>query len=85
MVFYLQGRVFEPGLDCSLRARITSTSRLPLRSLRLNCMSPRYGDAKAWRETICPAPSPSTKLLVGSLASKRELAWSQLDRDQQIS
>lgn len=59
VVHNLPGRVFEPGLHWSPRARMTSTSRWPLRSHMLSWMSPKAGEAKTWRPTNWPGPKPS--------------------------
>lgn len=40
-----------------------SISRFPLLSQRLNCISPRYGEANPCREIIWPLPRPSMKLI----------------------
>ena len=58
----LPGSNLALGLGCSPLALITSTSRQLLRSQIPSCISPKAGEASAWRPTSCPGPRPSTKL-----------------------
>lgn len=59
---WLPGSNLALGLGCSPLALITSTSRQLLRSQIPSCISPKAGEARAWRPTSCPGPRPSTKL-----------------------
>ena len=53
------GSSLEPGLLWRPRARMTSTSRFPLLSHRLNWMSPSTGEPSTWRPTNWPGPRPA--------------------------
>ena len=72
----LPGGTLTPGLATKFRARMTSTSRLPLLSTRLSWMSPMRGEPSACRPTSWEGPSPSRKSLNWPSPPKRKLVGS---------